>query len=62
MKNWTAVEQGVAQTFALNTLEGIGLTGNDHIEQGDIAIHRRRAMTDAEIARLPRNRMTGPAA
>ncbi len=60
LKNWTAGEQGVTQSFALNTLDGAGLIGDDRLQTGDIAMHRRRALTDEEISRLPRTRATGP--
>ena len=43
-----------ARTVGHNMLEGVGIVFMMHQQTGDIALHLRRAMTDAEIKRLPR--------
>lgn len=54
--DWNVGEQATAQTIAAAWLDGVGETGRDHVETGDISRNLRRPLTDAEIAQLPLGR------
>lgn len=60
IKDWTAPERRQAERVADFNLEGVGLPMVMHTENGEVAIHWRRAMTDQEIAALPRRNTMSP--
>ena len=54
VKDWTPEDRRKAERVALGNLDGAGLIFANHQQDGDSGLHWRRAMTDAEIATLPR--------
>ena len=58
--DWDDEDRRIADANLGAILAGVGIQPVLVVEEGMVAIHWRRPLTDPEIAMLPRTRKTGP--